>query len=454
MKTSCLLRNILLVGSISLTLASCGGGGGGGGESSSSGSNNNSGTNNNTQDETLAPVRLNTGMNIEIKYSSGGSDIWNIVSSSSCTNRRQTCTYTYHRTASKVGELNIVYTSGTKEKIQLTFTGKNSGTYVRWTDGAETARGNFVCSNNNAGSNGNTGNSSPSDDTDNNQSDSGNSTPDTPIDTSLAPASMPYPNKIYFPSSVNIFSADSCTNEIGTSSTYTYTKTGDDSARFVIRNVLGSYTHLYTYILTFTEKGKGTYTMKHTSNGSLIDDKSGSFEMLVKTPVSSGSSSSGSGSSSSGSGGSSSGSGSTDDADDENIAPYNLAGVVFRKSYGNEFYSFNTSGMTYSFGSSVDQRYTGGGYSYQRTGPTTGTLRFSNASYRGGYLPYFEYTTTYSSNGTVNLTFSKSSGGKLTVSMSGSATTTTKTTDRTSTPYKTTTKTNSSTISDTFNVEL
>lgn len=453
MKTSYLIRNMLLVGSISLTLASCGGGGGGGGgESSSSGSTNNSGANNDTQETILAPERLTTGMNIEIKYSSGGSDVWNIVSGTSCTCDRQTCTYTYSRTASKVGELNIEYTSGTREKIQLTFTGKNSGTYVRWTDGAETARGNFVCSNNNSGSNENTGNSSPSDDQDNDQSGSEDDTPDTPIVTSLAPESMPYPNQIYFPLCVNVSSASNCTNEIGSSSTYTYTKTGDNTARFVIRNVLGAYTHLYTYELTFTETGKGTYTMKHTSNGSLIDDKSGSFEMRNTTPG--GSSSSGSDSSSSGSGGSSSGSGSTDDADDENIAPYNLAGVVFRKSYGNEFYSFSTGGMTYSFGSSVDQRYTGGGYSYQRTGPTTGTLRFSNASYRGGYLPYFEYTTTYSSNGTVNLTFSKSSGGKLTVSMSGSATTTTKTTDRTSIPYKTTTKTNSSTISGTFNVEL
>ena len=57
MKTSCLIRNMLLVGSLSLTLASCGGGGGGGGgESSSSG--NDSTTNTPSVQDGYAPNNL------------------------------------------------------------------------------------------------------------------------------------------------------------------------------------------------------------------------------------------------------------------------------------------------------------------------------------------------------------------------------------------------------------
>ncbi len=56
MKTSRLIRNILLAGSISLTLASCGGGGGGGGESSSSG--NDSSTNTPNTQKGYAPYNL------------------------------------------------------------------------------------------------------------------------------------------------------------------------------------------------------------------------------------------------------------------------------------------------------------------------------------------------------------------------------------------------------------
>ena len=157
----------------------------------------------------------------------------------------------------------------------------------------------------------------------------------------------------------------------------------------------------------------------------------------------SGGNSGNSGSSSSGNSGSSS---TTTD-----IAPSNLNGVVFR-GYGNEFYSFS-GGATYSFGSSIQDRYTGGGWSYRKTGPTTGVLTISNASNVISNGPYFYATMYYSTDGEVQLTFSRS-GSTTKVSMSGRSEQRSTTRDVTVTPAKVTNKTSYATISGTFTVEF
>lgn len=149
----------------------------------------------------------------------------------------------------------------------------------------------------------------------------------------------------------------------------------------------------------------------------------------------------------SGSSGSGNGGNSSTPAD---IAPANINGLVFR-GYGNEFYAF-LSGATYSFGSSISDRYTGGGWSYRKTGPTTGVLTISNAKNVISNGPYFYATMYYSTDGEVNLTFSRS-GNTTKVKMSGRSKHRSNTRDVTVIPHKETNKTSYATISGTFTVE-
>ena len=144
---------------------------------------------------------------------------------------------------------------------------------------------------------------------------------------------------------------------------------------------------------------------------------------------------------------------SSNSATTQDLAPSTLSGYRFDKGYGNVWYAFSGSSVSYSFGSSINDRYTGGYYSYKKTGANTGRLSISDAENNSAsYLPYFEVIMSYSSDGYIDLKFSKS-GNTLSVTMDGTATMETTTTDRTSTPYKTTRKSSSSSISGTWTVK-
>ena len=180
MQTSCLIRNILLAGSISLTLASCGGGGG---ASSSIDSGNNGTSDSNTQQEKVeVPEQLTESMALTLEIN-GVQTKLDITSPTQCVDvaTGNTCEIDYVRTGAKNAVLTVKPVGGTPYQIKLTLTSADSGTY-EMEDGTI---GAFSMS----------GLTEDSGSVDNGSSEE-NSTPDnesgdSPSDNGLAPSSLP-----------------------------------------------------------------------------------------------------------------------------------------------------------------------------------------------------------------------------------------------------------------------
>lgn len=298
MKTSCLIRNILLAGSISLTLASCGGGGGGGGGGESSSPGNDSSTNTPNTQEGYAPYNLSgctmtynhDGRPYTFKFDSSGKVEGKAQLVDTIIN--YTGTYTYSRSADGQNatlELNTTSgkTSSGIEKtqtfdIELSFSSATQATALVSYTNTDSVNGNGFHDNEDVYSV--TATFSGTGVQDNGSSD-GESNDDTTSDdsTQLAPDSLPVGTVINLHansgtiSSYTLNSDTNCTNNSGGKLTWEYSVTGDNTAEWVARNSLNIP---LTYKLVFTSSSGGTYTYINAGGEASV---SGSFNLSDKS---------------------------------------------------------------------------------------------------------------------------------------------------------------------------
>lgn len=224
MKTSCLIRNILLAGSISLTLASCGGGGGGGGDSSSTGSGSGSTSENTQQEKVEIPQQLTASMSLILEIN-GEPRQFDIKSATQCVDVANGAVYTvsYVRTGTKTATMTLTSADGTPYKIKLTLTSAKQGSFEQ-EDGKS---GNFTMNGINSGSdNGNSGETVTPD--------------DTPSDDELAPNSLPVGKVLEFMHRGTAFYQYEIVSEDavifdGKTCSVEYRKTGDNSAKLIVK---------------------------------------------------------------------------------------------------------------------------------------------------------------------------------------------------------------------------
>lgn len=297
MKTSCLIRNILLAGSISLTLASCGGGGGGGGESSSS--DNNSATNTPSTQKGYAPYNL-SGCTMTYNYDGypctftfdASGNVKGIKAMGGLTTKYEG-SYTYSRssdgsratlymnTSSEPGssgltytqtfDVKLVFSSATKATAQVSYTNKE------WYNGNELPNDEELDFTTTATFSGSGIQDSGSSD--------GESNDDTTSDdsTQLAPESLPVGSVVNLTSSsgsktsYTLSSATNCVSGSGSKLTWEYTCTGETTADFIARNALNLPS---TYKLVFTTADSGTYTYINAGGEATL---SGTFNLSDKT---------------------------------------------------------------------------------------------------------------------------------------------------------------------------
>lgn len=296
MKTSCLIRTILLAGLISLTLASCGGGGGGGGETSSSG--NDSTTNTPSTQKGYAPYNL-TGCTMTywhdgklFTFEFGNSGRVEGIMQHTGSNIQYEGSYSYSRSAGGQGAtLKLNTTSGTTSAgitkkqtfaIELTFSSNTKAiAKVDYTNSDSVNENEFYDKDvsysvvatisgdgvlDNGASDGESNDDSSSDES-----------------TQLAPESLPVGTVINLHasgggiSSYTVHSTTNCTSNSGSKLTWEYSVTGNNTAEFVTKNTLNIP---YTTKMVFTSATKGSYT-RHDAGGKLI--ASGSFNLSDKS---------------------------------------------------------------------------------------------------------------------------------------------------------------------------
>jgi len=295
MKTSCLIRTILLAGSISLTLASCGGGGGGG-ESSSSG--NDSTTNTPNTQKGYAPYNL-SGCTMTYNYD-GKPYSFEFDASGKVNGKAQlvdtvinyTGTYTYSRSSDGQNATLVLNTTSGKtssgiEKtqtfdIELSFSSSTQATALVSYTTTDSVNGNGFHENEDVYSV--TATFSGVGVQDNGSSD-GESNDDTSSDdsTQLAPDSLPVGTVINLHAnggnitSYTLNSDTNCTNNSGGKLTWEYSVTGDNTAEWVARNALNIP---LTYKLVFTSATGGTYTYVNAGGEASV---SGRFNLSDKS---------------------------------------------------------------------------------------------------------------------------------------------------------------------------
>lgn len=297
MKTSCLIRNILLAGSISLTLASCGGGGGGGGgESSSSG--NDSTTNTPNTQKGYAPYNL-SGCTMTYNHD-GRPYTFEFDSSGKVNGKAQlvdtvinyTGTYTYSRSSDGQNATLVLNTTSGKtssgiEKtqtfdIELSFSSSTQATALVSYTTTDSVNGNGFHENEDVYSVTSTFSGAGVQD---NGSSDGESNDDTSSDdsTQLAPDSLPVGTVINLHAnggnitSYTLNSDTNCTNNSGGKLTWEYSVTGDNTAEWVARNALNIP---LTYKLVFTSATGGTYTYVNAGGEASV---SGTFNLSDKS---------------------------------------------------------------------------------------------------------------------------------------------------------------------------
>lgn len=224
MKTSSYIRNILLAGTISLTLASCGGGGGGGGDSSSTGSGSGSTSENTQQEKVEIPQQLTASMSLILEINREQRQ-FDIKSATQCVDVANGAVYTvsYVRTGTKTATMTLTSADGTPYKIKLTLTSAKQGSFEQ-EDGKS---GNFTMTGINSGSdNGNSGETVTPD--------------DTPSDDELAPNSLPVGKVLEFSHQGNvIYQYEIVSEEVvivdGKTCSAEYRKKDDNSATLVVK---------------------------------------------------------------------------------------------------------------------------------------------------------------------------------------------------------------------------
>ena len=294
MKTSCLIRNILLAGTISLTLASCGGGGGGGSSSGKGSSAHKPST-----QQGLAPYTL-SGCTMTYTYNGkpytftfdDSGEVNGVWENGSFTTNYDG-SYTYSRSADGgSASLNMYTTSGTNSQgfsdsqtfnIKLAFSSTTQATArVNYTN-TESYNGNAL-PNDKELEYTTTATFSGSGVLDNGFSE-GESNDDTTSDdsTQLAPESLSVGSVINLTSdsgsksAYTLSSATNCISGSGSRLTWEYTCTGDATGDFVIHNALNIPS---TYKLVFTSAIGGTYTY---INAAGVATLSGSFTLSDKS---------------------------------------------------------------------------------------------------------------------------------------------------------------------------
>lgn len=297
MKTSCLIRTILLAGYISLTLASCGGGGGGGGgESSSSG--NDSTTNTPNTQKGYAPYNL-SGCTMTYNHD-GRPYTFEFDSSGKVNGKAQlvdtvinyTGTYTYSRSSDGQNATLVLNTTSGKtssgiEKtqtfdIELSFSSSTQATALVSYTTTDSVNGNGFHENEDVYSV--TATFSGAGVQDNGSSD-GESNDDTSSDDSsqLTPDTLPVGTVINLHAnggnitSYTLNSDTNCTNNSGGKLTWEYSVTGDNTAEWVARNALNIP---LTYKLVFTSATGGTYTYVNAGGEASV---SGTFNLSDKS---------------------------------------------------------------------------------------------------------------------------------------------------------------------------
>lgn len=297
MKTSCLIRNILLAGSISLTLASCGGGGGGGGgESSSSGKDSTTNTPN-TQ-KGYAPYNL-SGCTMTYNYD-GKPYSFEFDASGKVNGKAQlvdtvinyTGTYTYSRSSDGQNATLVLNTTSGKtssgiEKtqtfdIELSFSSTTQASALVSYTNTDSVNDNGFHENEDVYSV--TATFTGAGVQDNGSSD-GESNDDTSSDdsTQLAPETLPVGTVINLHansgtiSSYTLNSDSNCTNSSGGKLTWEYSVTGDNTAEWVARNSLNIP---LTYKLVFNSATGGTYTYVNAGGEASV---SGTFNLSDKS---------------------------------------------------------------------------------------------------------------------------------------------------------------------------
>lgn len=296
MKTSCLLRNILLAGSISLTLASCGGGGGGGGETSSSG--NDSTTNTPSTQKGYAPYNL-TGCTMTywhdgklFTFEFGNSGRVEGIMQHTGSNIQYEGSYSYSRSAGGQGAtLKLNTTSGTTSAgitkkqtfaIELTFSSNTKAiAKVDYTNSDSVNENGFYDKDDSYS----VVATFSGDGVQDNGASDGESNDDSSSDesTQLAPETLSVGTVINLHasggsiSSYTVYSTTNCTSNSGSKLTWEYSVTGNNTAEFVTKNTLNIP---YTTKMVFTSATKGSYT-RHDAGGKVI--ASGSFNLSDKS---------------------------------------------------------------------------------------------------------------------------------------------------------------------------
>lgn len=297
MKTSGLIRTILLAGTISLTLASCGGGGGGGGEAPSS--ENNTSSNTPSTQQGYAPYDLSgctityvrEGYPFTFEFDNSGQVKGGVRLVDSIILYEGT--YTYSRSADGMGASLVLHTTSGKTadgiakeqtfEMKLKFSSYTNaiaevdyeiGNYVggngfAYHDDHYTASVTFsgagVLENGSFEGESNDGNS-----TDNN--------------AQLAPDSLPVGKVVNLHAnggsiaSYTLNSTTSCTSNAGAKLTWEYSVTGDTTAEWVTSNALNIF--VSSTKMVFTSATGGTYTRLNADNN-VID--SGSFNLSDKS---------------------------------------------------------------------------------------------------------------------------------------------------------------------------
>lgn len=376
MKTSCLIRNILLAGSISLTLASCGGGGGGGGgESSSSG--NDSSTNTPSTEKGYAPYNL-SGCTMTYNHD-GRPYTFEFDSSGKVNGKAQlvdtvinyTGTYTYSRSSDGQNATLVLNTTSGKtssgiEKtqtfdIELSFSSSTQATALVSYTTTDSVNGNGFHENEDVYSVTSTFSGAGVQD---NGSSDGESNDDTSSDdsTQLAPDSLPVGTVINLHAnggnitSYTLNSDTNCTNNSGGKLTWEYSVTGDNTAEWVARNALNIP---LTYRLVFNSATGGTYTYVNAGGEASV---SGTFNLSDKSDAPTQ--------------GNDDTSNDTNQDDEEEVvidyAPESRSGI---KSIDFGPYSFGSSGVY------QENLRMSGYYSYKKTGPNKAYITVSGMEY-------------------------------------------------------------------------
>lgn len=389
MKTTQIIKRLLLVGAVSLTLASCGGGGGGGGGETSSGSNNNNNSTDNTvQQETYsAPERLSSGMEFTMTSAETGKVSKFIITSptSFVDGNGASASMEYTRTGDKTCSISYKYDSSPMVSFgrKFVFTSATGGDYYH--DDKKIGTFTFVTNSNN---------DSSSDDNYDNETDEPTVADYAPVSLSVGKvlefshgSSTVYQYKILSENAVIVEGA-TCSAE--------YIKNGKNTA--TLKVIVSGFERIWE--LTFRDEESGN--AQYNSQGTVYDEYT--FRLTAD-------------------GGSEPPSDDDtmdDDDESDNSDDNDTPEVELAPSDLNEYefhYTSSSGGMAFFFVNNEHNRNVIvrcasdsswreiGNYVYTKTGKTTATLSYSVSEMNGGWNSETQgaLSLTFNANGTVSV---------------------------------------------------